>query len=191
MNRISERRRRAGRKALLTRLERATQTCKAIVSEYFPDLGNPLVFKVDERGYTECVSDAVKVLSRIFVQNVARRYAESICSGGNSIYIFARNSIIAVDARYSPRDVRVYYESCIDTERYAMVKQVAVATTDREVNEVDWVALLSYDKLVNQLFLHYVPPTLLLADIERARLWLLGLVDNWGRRELNFALVET
>jgi len=125
------------------------------------------------------------------VQNVARRYAESICSGGNSIYIFARNSIIAVDARYSPRDVRVYYESCIDTERYAMVKLVAVATTDREVNEVDWVALLSYDKLVNQLFLHYVPPTLLLADIERARLWLLGLVDNWGRRELNFALVET
>uniref|UniRef100_A0A7C4FFG2 Uncharacterized protein n=1 Tax=Ignisphaera aggregans TaxID=334771 RepID=A0A7C4FFG2_9CREN len=191
MNRISERRRRAGRKALLTRLERATRMCKAIVSEYFPDLEKPPVFKVDERGYAECVSNAVKVLSRIFAQNVARRYAESICSGGNSIYIFARDSIIAVDVRYSPRDVRVYYESCIDAEKYAMVKLVAVVTTDREVNEVDWVALLGYDKLANQLFLHYVPPTLLLADIERARLWLLGLVDNWGRRELNFALVET
>jgi hypothetical protein len=190
MNRVLEGRRKAGKKALLTRLERSTWECLHIIKKYFSDVESAPTFKVSEIGFSECFEDAIKILRKLFPEDVARRYANRICAGGNSIYLFARGAIIAIDARYAPTNVKIFYESCTDTPGYAMVKLVGASLVDGYINRIDWVALLGYDKQTNQVFLHYIPPTLIFKDIERARLWLLGLVDRWGNMLANFELIE-
>jgi hypothetical protein len=175
-----EKRRMAGKKAFLTRFERNTQKCLHIIKKYFSDLENAPTFKVSSIGFAECFEDAVKILRKLFPEDIARRYANNICSGGNSVFLFARDSIIAIDARYSNHDVKIFCDSCRETDSYAIVKLVGASLVNEYIDRIDWIAVLGYDKHANQMFLHYVPRTLLLKDVETCRLWIMGLA---GRSE--------
>jgi hypothetical protein len=143
-------------------------------------LENAPTFKVSSTDFAECFEDAVKVLRKLFQGDVATGYANNICSGGNSVFLFAVDSIIAIDARYEFKDVKIFYDSCVDNEKYAIVKLVGVSLVNEYIYRIDWIAVLGYDKHANQMFLHYVPRTLLLKDVETCRLWIMGLA---GRSE--------
>jgi hypothetical protein len=188
-NEIRKRRER-GKKALLSRFENNTRKCKHIIDKYFSDLENAPTFKVSSIGFAECYEDAVKVLRKLFTEDISRRYANSICAGGNSIYIFARDSIIAIDARYDNHDVRIFYDSCRDTPSYAIVKLIGASLVNGYIDRIDWIAVLGYDKNTNQVFLHYVPRTLLFKDVETCRLWILGLTDRYGNPIEDVELIE-
>jgi hypothetical protein len=190
LNEKIEKRIKAGKKALLSRFENNTRKCKHIIDKYFSDLESAPTFSVSSIGFAECFEDAVKILKKLFPEDIASRYANSICTGGNSIYLFARDSIIAIDARYENKDVKIYCDSCTDTPSYAMVKLVSASLVNGYIDRIDWVAVLGYDKHTNQVFLHYVPRTLLFKDVEICRKWVLGLVDNFGVENIDVELVE-
>jgi hypothetical protein len=185
-----EKRKKSGKKALLTRFTRNTQKCKHIIDKYFSDLESAPTFKVSEIGFAECSEDAVKILKKLFPEDIARRYANSICSGGNSIYLFARDSIIAIDARYENKDIKIYYDSCRDTPSYTIVKLVGASLVNGYIDRIDWIAVLGYDKATNQVFLHYVPRTLIFKDVEACRKWILGLTDRYGNPFEDVELIE-
>jgi len=183
-------RRERGKKALLSRFENNNKKCLHIIKKYFSDLENTPTFKVSGIGFAECFEDTTKILRKMFPDDVASRYANSICAGGNSIYLFARDSIIAIDARYSNHDVKIFCDSCIDTPGYAMVKLVGVSMINGYVDRVDWIAVLGYDKHSNQIFLHYVPKTLVFRDAEVCRRWIMGLADNYGNTDSDVEIIE-
>jgi hypothetical protein len=161
-----------------------------VVKKYFSDLENAPTFKVSSIGFAECFEDAVKVLRKLFTEDISRRYANSICAGGNSIYLFARDAIIGIDARYDNHDVKIFCDSCVDNEKYALVKLVGVSLIDNTIDRIDWVSLLGYDKNTNQVFLHYVPRTLWIRDAEICRKWILGLTDRYGNVSEDVELIE-
>jgi hypothetical protein len=185
-----EKRKKAGKKALLSRFENNNKKCLHIIKKYFSDLESAPTFSVSSIGFAECFEDATKILKKLFTEDIASRYANSICSGGNSIYLFARDAIIAIDARYENKDVKIYCDSCTDTPSYAMVKLIGVSLVDSYVDRIDWVAVLGYDKHTNQVFLHYVPKTLWIRDVETCRKWILGLTDNYGNPFEDVEVVE-
>lgn len=185
-----ERARERGKKALLSRFENNTRKCEQIINKYFSDLENTPIFRVSSIGFSECFEDAVKVLRKLFTEDIARRYANGICSGRNSIYLFARDSIIAIDTRYDNHDVRIFCDSCRDTPIYAIVKLVATTIINGYVDRIDWIAILGLDKHSNQVFLHYVPNTFVFIDVEKLRKWIMGLADNYGNTVSDVELIE-
>jgi hypothetical protein len=185
-----EKKRKAGKKALLSRFERNTQKCMHVVKKYFSDLENAPMLKVSAIGFAECFEDATKILKKLFTEDVARRYADSICAGGNSIYLFARDSIIAIDARCDNHDVKIFCDSCRDTTGYVVVKLVGASLVDGYIDRIDWIAVLGYDKHSNQIFLHYVTGTLWNRNVEICRKWIMGLVDNHGNTVSDVELIE-
>jgi hypothetical protein len=183
-------RRERGKKALLSRFENNNRKCKHIIDKYFSDLENTPTFKVSGIGFAECYEDVVKILNKVFPSDIATRYANSICAGGNSIYIFARDSIIGIDARYDNHDVKIFCDSCRDTPSYTIVKLVGVSLVNGYIDRIDWISVLGYDKHTNQVFLHYVPKTLILRDVEVLRKWIMGLADEYGNQTEDVEIIE-
>jgi hypothetical protein len=190
LNEKIEKRIKARKKALLSRFENNTRKCKHIIDKYFSDLESTPTFSVSSIGFAECFEDATKILKKLFTEDIASRYANSICSGGNSIYLFARDSIIAIDARYDNHDVKIFCDSCVDNEKYAIVKLIGVSLVNGYIDRIDWIAVLGYDKHSNQIFLHYVPRTLWIRDVEICRKWIMGLTDNYGNPFEDVEVVE-
>jgi hypothetical protein len=185
-----ERARERGKKALLSRFENSTRKCELIVKKYFSDLENAPTFSVSSIGFAECSEDATKILRKLFPEDISRRYANSICAGGNSIYLFARDAIIAIDARYESKDVKIFCDSCRDTPSYAIVKLIGASLVNGYIDRIDWIAVLGYDKHTNQVFLHYVPKTLIFRDVETLRKWVLGLADRYGNQFEDVEIIE-
>jgi hypothetical protein len=71
-----------------------------------------------------------------------------------------------------------------------MVKLIGVSLVDSYIDRIDWIAVLGYDKHSNQIFLHYVPKTLIMRDVEICRKWVLGIVDEYGRIVEDVELLE-
>jgi hypothetical protein len=182
--------RKAGKKAFLTRLTRNTERCKPIIDKYFSDLYNYPVFDVYSVLYDTCVEKSINVLTKFFDQNVSRRYADRICGGNSSIYLFARDSIFAIKTSNTTEYFRLFCDGCVDNEKYTIVKLLGVKVFDDEIDRVDWIAVLGLDKYTNQIFLHYVPKTLVLKDVETLRKWILGLVDEYGRTVEDVDIIE-
>jgi ribosomal protein L17 len=182
--------RKAGKKAFLSRLTRNTERCKPIIDKYFSDLYNYPVFDVYSVTYSSCVEKSINVLTKFFDQNVARRYADRICGMRSSVYLFARDSIFAIKTSNTTEYFRLFCDDCIETDKYVVVKLVGAKVFDNEIDRVDWIAVLGLDKYTNQIFLHYVPKTLVLRDVETCRKWILGIVDEYGRTVGDVELVE-
>ena len=182
--------RKAGKKALLSRLENNTRKCKPLIDKYFSDLYNYSIFDAYSVLYDVCVEKSINVLTKFFDSNVARRYADRICGGRGSIYLFARDSLFAIKTSYSDEYFRLFCDDCIETDKYVVVKLVGTTMINDEVDRVDWIAVLGYDKHTNQIFLHYVPRTLLFRDVEICRKWIMGLADRFGNVTQDVELIE-
>jgi len=182
--------RKAGKKALLTRLIRNTIRCRSIVDKYFNDLYNYPVFDAYSVFYDTCMDKAVNILSKFYGSDVSRRYSDGMCRRNSSIYLFARDSIFAVKTSNTDEYFRLFYDSCVETDKYVAVKLIGVSLVDNYVDRIDWVALLGYDKNTNQVFLHYVPKTLVFRDAEVCRRWIMGLADEYGRTIEDIELIE-
>lgn len=173
-----------GRKALTTRFTKNTMRCRDLVQKYFPELFNPYVFMYRNS------EELVNLMKKLFVDRVAeayRRFAEF-----NSPILIAREGIMLIAKEgNSLYDFSIYVDDCVDSDSYALFKVVGAYKMKGYVYRVKWIALLGLDKLSNQIFLHYVPPTLVLHKVERCRLWLLNMVDDFARlREDNYVLIE-
>jgi hypothetical protein len=182
--------RKAGKKAFLNRLIRNTERCKPIIDKYFSDLYNYHMFDAYSVLYDVCMDKTINILKKFFDQNVARRYSERICEGQGSVYLFARDSIFGIKTINTTEYFRLFYDDCNETDKYVVVKLVGAKVFDDEVDRVDWVSILGYDKHANQIFLHYVPKTLILRDVETCRRWIMGLVDEYGRTVEDVELIE-
>jgi hypothetical protein len=182
--------RKAGKKALITRFERNTQKCKPIIDKYFSDLYNYHVYDAHRYLNDLCVDKSYSILSKFFDSNTARRYSNRICDRDRSVYLFARDGIFGVKTSNHIEFFRIFYDGCVDNEKYAVVKLIGATVINDEIDRIEWVAVLGYDKHTNQIFLHYIPRTLLFRDIETCRLWILGLVDNYGNTVSDVELVE-
>ncbi|MCC6057387.1 MAG: hypothetical protein LM568_00525 [Desulfurococcaceae archaeon] len=163
-----------GRKALTTRFKRSTERCRDVVEKFFPDLLNPYI-----RRY-ENFDELEEFLKKFFSDRVARsyrRFAEL-----RSPILITRDGIILLVKNSQPLDnFSIYIDDCSTTRSYAITKIVGVETLNGYVYRVKWIALLGIDFYTKQLFLHYIPPTLILRKAELCRLWVLGLVDDFGR----------
>jgi hypothetical protein len=182
--------RKAGKKAFLSRLSRNTERCRPIVVKYFSDLYNYPVFDAYSVLYDVCIDKVISILSKFFDQNTSRRYADRICVGHGSIYLFARDSIFGIKTSNTTEYFRLFCDDCVDNEKYVVVKLVGAKVFDDEVDRIDWIAVLGLDKATNQVFLHYVPKTLILRDVETLRKWILGLVDEYGRSYEDVEVIE-
>jgi hypothetical protein len=183
-----------GKKALFTRFERNTQKCMYVVDKYFSDLRNVHIFDISHscRDYytSECEEKAFEILRKFYAEEIARRYSHGIAVGVDSVYLFARDGILAVKTIKSDEYFKLLCDSCVDNEKYAIVKLVGAKVFDNEVNRIDWIAVIGYDKHTNQVFLHYVPKTLVFRDVETCRKWILGLVDEYGRKVEDVDIIE-
>jgi hypothetical protein len=191
----------AGVKAFINRLRKSHERCLPVLQKYFSDVLNylsfrekrvndPAVYTNDSLGYAECFNGTFNYLKKFFDEDRARRYADRMCRGFNTVFLLTRDGIIVLDLRYSQDPVDIYAMECVDKPTYAMVKLVNVSN---EIGKafVNWVALLGLDKATNQIFIHYVPRTFVFRDLETCRKWVMGLVDNRGRPiEQDYELVE-
>jgi hypothetical protein len=182
--------RKAGKKSLLTRLMRNTQKCKPLIDKYFSDLYNYPVFDAYSVQYNVCMEKAINVLKKFFDQNTSWRYADRICRGQGSVYLFVRDSIFGIKTSNTTEYFNLFFDSCSDNEKYAVAKLIGAKVFDDEVDRIDWIAVLGLDKVTNQVFLHYVPKTLIFRDVEVCRKWILGIVDEYGRSFEDVELVE-
>jgi len=182
--------RKAGKKAFLSRLIRNTIRCRSIIDKYFSDLYNYPIFDAYSVLYDTCMDKAVNILTKFFDQNTARRYSDRICRGNSSIYLFARDSIFGIKTSNTDEYFRLFCDSCVETDKYVTVKLVGAKVFDDEVDRIDWIAVLGLDKYSNQIFLHYVPKTLVFRDAEVCRRWIMGLVDEYGRTIEDIELIE-
>jgi hypothetical protein len=182
--------RKSGKKSLLSRFENNTRKCKSIIDKYFSDLYNYHVFDAYSVLYDVCMDKTINILSRFFDSNTARIYADRICVGSGSVYLFARDSLFAIKTSNTTEYFRLFCDSCVDNEKYVVVKLLGVKVFDDEVDRVDWIAILGLDKATNQIFLHYVPKTLVLRDVETLRKWVMGLVDDFGVENRDVELIE-
>jgi hypothetical protein len=182
--------RKAGKKALLSRFENNTRKCKQIIDKYFSDLYNYHVFDAYSVLYSTCMDKTISILSKFFDQNTARRYADRICRGNSSIYLFAREGIFGIKTSNTTEYFKLFCDSCVDNEKYVAIKLIGTTMINDEVDRIDWVAVLGLDKYTNQVFLHYVPKTLVLRDVETLRKWILGIVDEYGRTVEDVEIIE-
>ena len=193
--------REAGEKAFVTMLRKSHEKCLPVLQKYFSDVLNylsfrdrvndPVVYVNDSNGYSECFHGVFNYLKKFFDEERARRYADRMCRGFNTVFLLARDGIIVLDLRYTPDPVDIYAMECVDKPSYAMVKLVAVRSEPLQRARVDWIALLGLDKPTNQIFIHYVPRTFVFRDLETCRKWVMGLVDNRGYpTEYSYELIE-
>jgi hypothetical protein len=174
-----------GRKALTKRFRRSMERCRDVVGRFFPDLLNPYIHRYEN------FEELEEFLRKFFSDRVARSYRR-FAEIRNPI-IVARDGIILLAKDNQPLDnFSIYVDDCSVTSSYAITKIVGVEMLNGYVYRVKWVAILGVDLYTRQLFLHYVPPTLILRKAELCRLWVLGLVDDFGRPlyEDNVSLVE-
>jgi len=202
MERIRWAKRVAGEKAFVARLRKSHEKCMPVLQKYFSDVLNylsfrdreyndPAIYVNDAVGYAECFNGVFNHLKKFFDEERARRYADRMCRGFNTVFLLARDGIIVLDLRYRLDPVDIYAMDCVDKPSYAMVKLVAVRSEPLQRARVDWVALLGLDKPTNQIFIHYVPRTFVFRDLETCRKWVMRLVDNRGYPiETNYELVE-
>jgi hypothetical protein len=182
--------RKAGKKSLLTRLSRNTERCKPLIDKYFSDLYNYHIFDAYSVLYDVCIEKSISILSKFFDQNTARRYADRICMGRGTVYLFSRDSIFGIKTSNTTEYFKLFCDDCVETDNYAVVKLLGVKVFDDEIDRIDWIAVLGLDKATNQVFLHYVPKTLIFKDVETCRKWVIGLVDNFGRHIEDAELIE-
>jgi hypothetical protein len=182
--------RKAGKKSFLNRLIRNTERCKPIIDKYFSDLYNYHVFDAYSVLYNVCMEKSINVLKKFFDEERSRRYSDRICRGNSSIYLFARDSIFGIKTCNTTEYFRMFCDDCNETDKYVVVKLLGVKVFDDEIDRIDWIAVLGLDKATNQVFLHYVPKTLVLRDVETLRKWILGIVDEYGRTVSDVELVE-
>jgi len=183
--RIYEERVARGRKALTARLKKGVERCRDVVERFFRDLSNPHI-----RRYKDS-EDLEAFLRKLFSDRVARGYRRFAEARGP--IIVARDGIVLLAREGEPLDsFSIYVDGCSASASYAIAKIVGAETLNGYVYRIKWVALLGIDLYTNQLFLHYVPTTLALRRAELCRLWILGLVDDFGKplyRE-DLALIE-
>jgi len=191
-------RRERGKKALLTRFMRNTQKCMYVVDKYFSDLRNVHIFDISNmcKSYytSECEESIFNVLRKFYDSDIARRYSHEIAAGSSPIWLFARDGIFAIKTLPIYEDLgiffRVFYDSCVETDKYVAVKLIGVTMANGYIDRIEWIAVLGLDKHSNQLFLHYVPKTLVFRDVETCRRWLLGLADRFGNVAQDIELIE-
>ncbi|MEM0371753.1 MAG: hypothetical protein QXG46_02585 [Ignisphaera sp.] len=174
-----------GRKALTTRLERNTKRCIDKALTYFPEILNMYTYRY------RSPENLKEFLLKIFPERIARAYHDFIIM--HNPVVVARDELILIarDSYDEFDSFRIYIDDCVDKEHYFLLKMVGTLTLNGYVSRIKWVALLGYDKNSNQIFLHYVPSTMVLYNVEKCRLWLLGLVDSFGREFFsNFELIE-
>ena len=172
-----------GRKALTTRFEKGFERCRSIVYRYFPGFINPHIHIYSS------VNDLENFLGKLLGFERARRYSEFIAY--HSPTLIASNDLVLVAREHELNGFRIFVDDCSETNSYAILKVVGASTANGYIQKVYWVAILGIDKYTKQLFLHYIPPTLLLRKAEICRMWLLGLVDDFGRwRYHSYKLVE-
>jgi len=173
-----------GRKALTTRLTKNTMRCRDLVQKYFPELLNPHVFTYRSS------DELAKFMKRLFIDRVAEAYVRF--AEINNPIIVAREGVMLITKNSNNlQDFSIYVDDCIDTKNYAVFKVVGAYKLMEYIYRIKWVGVLGLDKFSNQVFLHYVPPTLVLHKVERCRLWLLNIVDDYGRPyEHNYTLIE-
>lgn len=182
--------RKSGKKALLSRFENNTRKCKSLIDKYFSDLHNYHVFDVYSVLCDTCVEKSLNVLKKFFDEDRSWSYADRICRGNSSIYLFARDSIFGIKTTNTTEYFKLFCDSCIETDKYVVVKLIGAEVFDNEIDRVDWIAILGLDKATNQIFLHYVPKTLILRDVETCRKWVMGLVDEFGVEDRDIELIE-
>jgi hypothetical protein len=191
----------SGRKALYKRFAKKTTMFIDKLYSVFPDIRNIAVFKVDSIFYSSCVEESINILRKFYRDDQSHRYAENICRGYIA-YLFARDSIFAIapnnlELEYGGnyvmrfKDQYIFIDGYRDTEIYTVFKLINTNTASDMVNRIYWVSILGYDKYTNQIFIHYVPPTLALHSVETCREWLMGLVDSYGFKTIDgYSLVE-
>lgn len=173
-----------GRKALTTRFMKGIDRCRDIVERYFQDLLSPHIYRYNSAEELEAL------LRKLFSDRVARgyrRFAEV-----NSPILVAKEGLLIIAREYDDiENFSIYVDDCSKTDKYAVLKLVGAYKLSGYVHRIRWVAVLGIDLLTNQLFLHYVPPTLVLRKVEVLRQWLLGLVDDFGRPfDRDFIIIE-
>ncbi|MEM1646253.1 MAG: hypothetical protein QXL96_10420 [Ignisphaera sp.] len=173
-----------GRKALTTRFTKNTMKCRDLVQKYFPELLNPYVFMY------RSLDELANFMKRLFDDRVAEAYVR-FAEINNPIIVTREGVILITKNSNNLQDFSIYVDDCIDTKNYAVFKVVGAYKLMEYIYRIKWVGVLGLDKFSNQVFLHYVPPTLVLHKVERCRLWLLNIVDDYGRPyEHNYILVE-
>jgi len=201
IERVVRRRIDGGRKALYKRFAKKTTMFIDKLYSVFPDIKNIAVFKVNSIFYSSCVEESIDILRKFYRDSQSHRYAENICRGYTA-YLFARDSIFAIapndlEIEYGEdyvmrfKDQYIFIDGYRDTEIYTIFKLINTNTANNMVNRIYWVSILGYDKYTNQIFIHYVPPTLALHNVETCREWLMGLVDSYGFKTMDsYSLVE-
>lgn len=191
----------SGRKALYKRFAKKTTMFIDKLYSVFPDIRNIAVFKVDSIFYSSCVEESINILRKFYRDDQSHRYAENICRGYIA-YLFARDSIFAIapnnlELEYGGnyvmrfKDQYIFIDGYRDTEIYTVFKLINTNIASDMVNKIYWVSILGYDKYTNQIFIHYVPPTLALHSVETCREWLMGLIDSYGFKTIDgYSLVE-
>ncbi len=178
------------REKLFRRFYNNTAKYYPVIKKYFPDFENPtqIVFSG--------IDEAENYLRKFFNARHARRYADFLYN--RKFIVVMPHDIIEIFYDASPEDYILFADGCNETSSYAVCKIVASHSSTLEYKKIWygtilWIAVIGYDKLSNQRFLHYVPPFLILRDVETCRKWILGLVDERGRPINNYdiELIET
>ncbi len=170
----------ASRKAFKTRIEKRTKKAMQIINKYFPDLLKPIIHVINDS------YDATLFLSKFYNdRNIVERYSRFITA--HDIALIIPHDIIMIVTRYAyDHDIynkfRIFVDGCTENEKFVVCKIIGADTYDgKDYKRARWVAIIGYDKLSNQRFLHYVPPFMILKSVETCRKWVLGLVDDFGR----------
>lgn len=200
IQRVLDRLRDRGRKALYTRFSNRTMRILDKFYEYFPQGFEIPTFRISAIYHSECVNDAHTILKKFFGDSIGGIYANRICRDP-SVYLFARGDLFAL----VPNSMRLKQDNCFIAEHgmqcifiddymenssYAIFKLVNSEVIGNTVLGIRWVAVLGYDKLSKQVFLHYVPKTLSLHRVETCRKWLLGIVNDFGIERDNYEIIE-
>jgi hypothetical protein len=180
----------ARREALFNRFRRNHERNKHILERYFPELLPLEMFKhihFYNLPYYEYISEQLQKLG--FEGEIAEQYTRFFYSRNMGIVISRITNTIEILMELSvSEELRIYADSCEENEKFAVCKLIAT----RNDEKVLFIAVIGYDKLTKQRFIHYVPPTLILRNVETCRKWVLGLVDNYGKPIYeNVELIET
>ncbi len=177
----------ARREALFNRFRRNHEKNKHILEKYFPELLPPRMY-----AYTHSFMPIAEIADYIqhlgFDEQRASQYAWFLYDHHALIVIPRTSNTIEILINTSVSEkLRIYADSCEENEKFVACKLIATQDDKR----VLFIAVIGYDKLTNQRFIHYVSPTLLLRDVETCRRWVLGLTDRYGKPIYNAELIET
>lgn len=171
----------AARQRMFKRFETHHKENTAILEKYFPELTAPVI-----RAF------GTHFAIREYLENKNIQHAPEYAwlVHQNKAIMILNNGKFELLTELPPEKIgglSVYADSCEDTDKFATCKLVTIHN-----NAVLWVAVVGVDKLTNQRFIHYVPSTFLLRDVETCRRWVLGLVNDHGKPIYdNVELIET